>query len=122
MSHTPCAYPSTQREVELVVGIDEDGDSMLFARHPNGVEEWLCGDREKLRSCHSTTAAELNMLCYGRAETRVDLVIVCEDGERVPVYKPAGEKLWRETCFDEYVSYDWFVDLFLFYGVRYHLR
>lgn len=119
MSH---AHPSTQREVELVVGIDEDGDSMLFARHPNGVEEWLCGDREKLRSCHSTTAAELNMLCYGKATTHIDLVIVCEDGEKVRVYKDADWTGWRTTGANTPLSWSKFIDLFLLYGVRYYLR
>lgn len=113
---------STQREVDLILSIDADGDRALFARHPNGVEEWLCGSVENPRSCYSTYAAEINMLCYGKATTRINLVIECEDGEKVPVYKPAGEKRWRELDYAGHTSHNWFLDLFLFRGVRYYLR
>lgn len=115
--------PSTQREVDLMIGIDEDGDRALFAQHPDGdIDEWLCGSVENPRSCYSTYAAELNMLCYGKATTRIDLVVECEDGEKVHVYKPAGEKLWREVNHAGHSPHDWFLDLFLYHGVRYYLR
>lgn len=113
---------STQREVELTIATDEDGDHMLSARHPNGVEEWLCGSVENPRSCYSTYAAELNMLCYGKARERIDLVVETEDGAVVGIYKEVDNRLWRRVSDNAYVSYVRFMDTFLNHGVRYYLR
>lgn len=115
--------PSTQREVDLMIGIDEDGDRALFAQHPDGdIDEWLCGSVENPRSCYSTYAAELNMLCYGKATTRIDLVVECEDGEKAHVYKDVDWTGWRTTGVKTPLSWSKFLDLFLYHGVRYYLR
>lgn len=118
----PYTYPSGQRMVNLVISIDEDGDRALFAQHPNGIDEWLCGSAENPRSCYSTYVAELNMLCYGKATTRIDLVLEYEGGGSEVLYKPAGRTFWRAEKDGAYLAYANFVGIFLFHGVRYYLR